>query len=263
MEVDYKNWMPKGMVIGTACGGITMLFLFFILKISTLLSNTGVKNILQMVLLLIAVILSIATIWMILMYRAFSYKGKRQMSRRIIEGIAAYVNVPDDGIGLDVGCGSGALTIACAKRNPRAKMIGADRWGKEYASFSQTLCENNARGEGVENVSFQKGDATKLPFEDEVFDAVTSNYVYHNIPSRDRQAILLETLRTLKKGGSFAIHDIMSKEKYKDMESFAKKLKEMGYEEVKLVDTTKGMFMSHFEAVWMGLSGSKILMGRK
>ena len=95
------------------------------------------------------------------------------------------------------------------------------------------------------------------------FDAVTSNYVYHNIPTKDRQELLLETLRTLKKGGTFAIHDIMSKSKYGDMENFVKKLKDMGYEEVKLVDTTDGMFMSKWESTWMGLSGSAILVGRK
>ncbi|MCR5212849.1 MAG: class I SAM-dependent methyltransferase, partial [Eubacterium sp.] len=100
-------------------------------------------------------------------------------------------------------------------------------------------------------------------FDDETFDAVTSNYVYHNIPSRDRQAILLETLRTLKKGGTFAIHDIMSKGRYGDMQEFVKRLIDMGYEEVKLIDTTNGMFMSRFEALWMELSGSTILVGRK
>ena len=66
-----------------------------------------------------------------------------------------------------------------------------------------------------------------------------------------------------KKGGTFAIHDIMSNSKYGDMESFVKKLKDMGYEEVKLVDTTNGMFMSKWESTWMTLSGSAILMGRK
>ncbi len=200
---------------------------------------------------------------MFLLHRAFSYNGSRQMSKQIIDGVSAYVKIPDEGKGLDVGCGSGALTIACAKKNPNAQMVGIDRWGKEYASFSKTLCESNAEAEGAANVSFGQGDATKLGFEDETFDAVTSNYVYHNIPSRDRQAILLETLRTLKKGGTFAIHDIMSKSKYGDIQSFAKKLKDMGYEDVRLVDTTNGMFMSKFEATWMGLSGSTILMGKK
>ena len=45
---------------------------------------------------------------------------------------------------LDVGCGSGALTIAVAKNNPEAKGFGVDRWGKEYAAFSKALCGENA-----------------------------------------------------------------------------------------------------------------------
>ncbi|WP_022769880.1 MULTISPECIES: class I SAM-dependent methyltransferase [unclassified Butyrivibrio] len=254
MKPDYKNWVPNGMVYGFlgATGGALILTLIF-----------GVEGIVGKVLLVITIVLALMTLWMFLMHRAFSYNGSRQMSRQIIDGVSAYVKIPDGGKGLDVGCGSGALTIACAKKNPNAQMVGIDRWGKEYASFSKTLCESNAEAEGAANVSFGQGDATKLGFEDETFDAVTSNYVYHNIPSRDRQAILLETLRTLKKGGTFAIHDIMSKSKYGDIESFAKKLKDMGYEEVRLVDTTSGMFMNKFEATWMGLSGSTILMGKK
>ena len=168
-----------------------------------------------------------------------------------------------DSVFIDVGCGSGALAIAIAKRNPRAEVTGIDRWGKEYASFNKLLCENNAKAEGVENVSFRQGDATHLDFPDETFDAVASNYVYHNIPSKDRQAILLETLRTLKKGGTFAIHDIFSEAKYGDMQSFIKKLKDMGYERVELIDTTDGKFMTRNEAKWLALTGSALLVGRK
>lgn len=163
----------------------------------------------------------------------------------------------------ELGCGSGALTIACAKKNPNATMVGIDRWGKEYASFNKALCESNAKAEGVTNVSFRQGNALELDYPDETFDLVTSNYVYHNIPSRDRQAILLETLRTLKKGGTFAIHDIMSRSKYGDMEGFVKKLEMMGFEDVQLIKTGKGKFMEPGEAGWMGLSGSAILYGRK
>ena len=47
------------------------------------------------------------------------------------------------------------------------------------------------------------------------------------------------------------------------MQAFVKKLKEMGYEKVDLIDTTGGKFMKKSEAAWMGLSGSALLTGRK
>ena len=261
MKPDYKNWMPKGMVLTAVGGTAASLLLFIVFGLTGLVSGT-LKTVLFIVFLVGTVIGLIVSVWMALMYRAFSYNGKRQMSKQIIEGIAGYVALPDGGKGLDVGCGSGALAIACAKRNPNASFTGVDRWGKEYASFNKPLCENNANAEGVSNVSFQRGDATKLDFPDESFDAVTSNYVYHNIPG-DRQAYLLETLRVLKKGGTFALHDIFSKSKYGDMRAFVRKLKDMGYERVELIDTTDGLFMSKREATWMELSGSALLVGRK
>lgn len=68
--------------------------------------------------------------------------------------------------------------------------------------------------EGVCNATFQKGDATKLPFPDESFDAVTNNYVYHNLSGGDKQQLLPDILRVLKKGGTFAFHDFMSQSHY-------------------------------------------------
>lgn len=63
-----------------------------------------------------AVILTAIFLWMARMYRAFSYEGKRKLSKGVVEGLADYVEVPDNGSVLDVGCGSGALSIAVAKR---------------------------------------------------------------------------------------------------------------------------------------------------
>ncbi len=148
------------------------------------------------------------------------------------------------------------------KQNPKAEITGIDRWGKDYASFSKSLCESNAKAEGVTRITFRQGDATHLDFPDETFDAVVSNYVYHNIPG-NRQQYLLETLRTLKKGGTFALHDIFSRFKYGDMQAFMKKLRDMGYERVELIDTTDGRFMTKSEAIWMSLSGSALLVVRK
>ncbi len=263
MKPNYKNWMPEGMVLGTLAGAVGCLGLSTVFGCTELIKAEPYKSIATGVFLAAGTAAGAAALWMALLYRAFSYDGKRQMSRQIIDGVAAYVSLPEGGVGLDVGCGSGALTIACAKRNPQARFIGIDRWGKEYASYNKPLCEANARAEGVSGVEFRQGNAIRLDFPDESFDAVMSNYVYHNIPGRDRQALLLETLRVLKKGGCFAIHDIFSKAKYGDMQSFVDLLRRMGYEKVELIDTTDGMFMSPAEAKWMALSGSALLVGRK
>ncbi len=254
MKPNYKNWMTKGMIWSFAAGTALALAMTLIIDVGWL----------KILLLIITLVLAAITIWTVLMYRAFSYDGKRQMSRQIIDGVAEYVKLPEGGRCLDVGCGSGALAIAVAKRNPQGTVTGIDRWGAEYASFSKKLCEDNSRAEGVaERTAFAQGDALKLDFLDEAFDAVTSNYVYHNIPSHNRQAILLETLRVLKKGGTFAIHDIFSKDKYGDMQSFVMKLKDLGYEQAKLIPTDNGRFISPWEAKWMALSGSALLVGKK
>ncbi|MCR4788180.1 MAG: class I SAM-dependent methyltransferase [Lachnospiraceae bacterium] len=263
MKADYKNWVPKGMVYGfTAVTGVLgagLVTSLILTKGASAPARIGLNAVLG----LATLACGCGTLWSVFAYNQFSYNGKRRMSKQIIDGTADNIKIPDGGTGLDVGCGSGALTIACAKRNPNAKMVGIDRWGKEYASFSKQLCENNSKAEGVSNTSFAQGDATHLDFEDETFDAVTSNYVYHNITGVDKQGLLLETLRVLKKGGTFAIHDIMSKGRYGDMQSFVKKLKDQGYEDVRLIHTDDGKFMSGKEAGWLGLSGSTLLVGKK
>ncbi|HBY32739.1 MAG TPA: SAM-dependent methyltransferase, partial [Clostridiales bacterium] len=153
MKPDYKNWMPKGMVMGSAIGAGVSILLLVIFGCTPLLPSGGVKTVLTIIFAVISVLMAVMTLWMFMMYRAFSYNGKRQMSRQIIESVAEYVHLPEMGYGLDVGCGSGALTIACAKRNPGASFIGIDRWGKEYASFNKALCVKNSRAEGVKNTN--------------------------------------------------------------------------------------------------------------
>lgn len=256
---DYKNWIPKWMFGAFTAGALISLILLIVFALAL---HGAVKVILVTIFALAFLLCAVSDIWSIFAYNKFSYDGKRKLSKSIIDGIADYVDLPDSGTALDIGCGSGALAIAVAKKNPNAKVVGCDRWGKEYKEFSKLLCAENAKAEGCKNITFQKGDATALPFEDESFDAVVSNYVYHNIPSTDRQEILLETLRTLKKGGTFALHDIFSKNKYGYMEPFVQKLHNMGYEKVELIDTAD-KFMSPKEAKLMMLSGSALLYGTK
>lgn len=260
---DYKNWMPLRLLFWM--GAVTLLSLSSFLLFGCF--GAGIHEWLRWVLGIVSgmafLVCGVATLLFAIMRKAFDYNGRRQLSRQIIHGVAGQVSLPDGGTGLDVGCGSGALTIACAKRNPAGRMIGVDTWGREYSSYSQALCQSNAAAEGVTNISFRKGNAVKLDFPDESFDAVTSNYVYHNIPSKDRRAILLETLRVLKKGGVFAIHDLFDPFHYGKMDPFLEKLKGLGFEHVELIDTTGKFFRSPREARRLFLGSSKLLFGRK
>ena len=261
---DYRNWVPVSL-LRNFIGGTIITFILFIIFAETELVFSGSLRIICGIILGIGVlILLFFSIMLSFMYRSFDYKGKRKLAKTIIEGVAQYVEIPDGGVGLDVGCGSGALTIACAKRNPKATMVGCDIWSGSYkVEFSKKICEDNAKAEGVSNVRFEEGNAVKLPFEDESFDMVTSNYVYHNIMGHNKQKLLLETLRVLKKGGVFVIHDLIKKSNYGDIEKFIEELKEEGYEDIKLIDTTNGMFVGHREAKFLSLAGSMLFIGRK
>ena len=263
-KADYKNWVPESLLKKLIFVSLAAFNLFIAFGVSDFVFSGRIRLICAIILGFATVILIFFASWMSFLYRAFDYNGKRKLAKIIIERTADYVKIPDGGVGLDVGCGSGALTIACAKKNPKATMVGCDIWSGSYKSeFSKKVCENNAKLEGLENVRFEEGNAVILPFEDQSFDAVTSNYVYHNIAGKNKQKLLLETFRVLKKGGVFVIHDLMSKSRYGDMNKFIEKLKKDGYQDVKLIDTTKGLFMTHKEAILLGLSGSTLLIGRK
>ena len=110
---------------------------------------------------------------------------------------------------------------------------------------------------------FVHGDANKLDFPDGSFDAVISNYVYHNIMGADKHALLLESLRVLKKGGVFVLHDNMKPQMYGDMNAFVEELKGMGFAEVQYVETAEKIFGSKQRAAMMMLGNSAMIVGRK
>ena len=182
---------------------------------------------------------------------------------RVHQVVLSHLDFDGQGQLLEVGCGSGALSIRAALTWPDAQITGMDYWGVAYG-YGQAMCEKNAESEGVGfRCAFRHGDANKLDFPDESFDAVVSNYVYHNVMGADKQALLLETLRVLKKGGVFALNDDMKPKMYGDMDAFVQKLRDMGYEDVRLIDTATEVFGSRRRAGMMMLGDSRMLVGRK
>ena len=252
----YGNWMsaPVFYMVGglLALAAVLAVLSFTVFRLTAL----GV------IFVIAAIILLVLLFWITWIRRQYAFGGGGMMER-VHQAVLSHLDYDGKGKLLDVGCGSGALSIRAALTWPETKVTGIDYWGAAYG-YGRAMCEKNAAGEGVGfRCTFQHGDANKLDFPDESFDAVVSNYVYHNIMGADKQALLLESLRVLKKGGVFALNDDMKPRMYGNMEAFAQKLRDMGYQEVRLIDTAKEAFGSRRRAAMMLLGDSRLLVGRK
>ena len=253
---DYGSWMSNPVFY--IIGGITALAVVLAILSFSVFHITALGVLFSVVTAALAALL----VWITWIRRQYAFGGGGIMEQ-VHRVVLSHLDYDGEGKILEVGCGSGALTIRSALTWPKAKVIGVDYWGAVY-NYSKALCEKNAASEGVASrCVFQHGDAKQLDFPDESFDVVISNYVYHNVMGADMQKLLLESLRVLKKGGVFALNDDMKQKMYGDMEDFAQKLRDMGYEEVRLVDTAQEAFGSHRRAAMMMLGSSRLLVGRK
>ena len=253
---DYGSWMSNPVFY--IYGALALLALLL-----SVLSFTAFGCTVLGVISAAAFVLLLALLgWMAWIRRQYAF-GKGGMMERVHQAVLSSLAFGGQGSVLEVGCGSGALSVRAALTWPGAQITGLDYWGAMY-NYSKALCEKNAASEGVgDRCTFVHGDANHLPFPDESFDAVISNYVYHNIMGADRQALLLESLRVLKKGGVFVLHDEMKPQMYGDMNAFAEKLRAMGFAEAEYVETAAPIFGSKRRAGLMMLGDSAMLVGRK
>lgn len=152
------------------------------------------------------------------------------------------------------------------KKFTDATLVGVDYWGTEW-SYAKEQCEKNAKAEGVDmRITFQKGDAGKLDFEDGSFDAAVSNFVFHEVRTQpDKRQVVREALRVVKKGGAFAFQDMFEqKALYGDMNEFVELLKKEGITEVHYIgNIDKTDLVPKFvTAPWM-ICGVGIIYGVK
>ena len=113
-------------------------------------------------------------------------------SRLVAPELVDFTNVPEDGLLLDVGSGTGALAFTLAERKPRVHVRGIDP-SEEYVAYA------NSRNRFPDRVAFETGDAQQLRLADRSFDASLSLLVFNFIP--DPLKALQEVRRVTKPGG--------------------------------------------------------------
>ena len=171
-------------------------------------------------------------------------------ARRIAENIAPLKR--ESATIIDLGTGSGILSIELNKLLPQVKIIGIDP-----SSEMLEIARKNADEAEISNYETRLGRAEEIPVESNSVDLVVSQFSFHEW--KGPQKGLLEIFRVLKPGGSFMLRDfnrdwfskwklslfkffiMMIGESYEDhlemfkftFEEIADLLKETGFDEIK------------------------------
>jgi ubiquinone/menaquinone biosynthesis C-methylase UbiE len=103
---------------------------------------------------------------------------------------------------LDLGCGTGAMTLPLKQAFPSALVTGLD-----LSPYMLAVAEDRSRLAGME-IDWQHGTATDLTqFEPGSFDLITAALLFHETPPETAQTILVQSYRLLAPGGQILILD--------------------------------------------------------
>lgn len=150
---------------------------------------------------------------------------------------------------LDVGCGTGTLAIAAARRAGESGIVH----GVDPSPELVARARKKARRAGVE-VAFTVASGEELSFADASFDVVLSTLVFHHLSHDALRASVAEIRRVLKPGGRMLAVDIGGPQDDKrtmhaprgghipfDLAGIASRLPRLGLEELESGPVESGM----------------------
>jgi len=114
--------------------------------------------------------------------------------KRLEETVAFSAGIKEKSVVLDVGCGVGGPTLHIAK------VTGCTIRGLNINAKQVGIATQRAKDLGLSSRAFfDHGDAMKMPYKDNTFDAITFFESTCHMP--DKQAFFRECFRVLKPGG--------------------------------------------------------------
>lgn len=102
---------------------------------------------------------------------------------------------------LEIGCGTGNLTLRVKRHRPTASVIGLD---PDQPALTNARRKADRRGLAVQ---FDHGYADELPYPDASQDRVLSSLMFHHLEEDGKTRALSEALRVLRPGGELHLLD--------------------------------------------------------
>ncbi|MBI2958169.1 MAG: class I SAM-dependent methyltransferase [Chloroflexi bacterium] len=122
------------------------------------------------------------------------FGGERRVRRAIVE----FADLHPGEQALDVGCGTGSLTVMLGERvGPGGRAVGVD--------LSAAMIGRASRKTRVPWVSFKMANTESLPFPDGSFDKAFLSFSIHEMPEAARANTLREIGRVLKASGGLFV----------------------------------------------------------
>lgn len=125
--------------------------------------------------------------------------GRDESWRRLV---ARELNIPPDGMVLDVAAGTGDIARRVALVYPGSRVVALDFCVEMMQAGRNKFEDSDGSGQSSslwERVGFVCGDAMVLPYADNTFDGVTTGFALRNV--LDIAQTLREMRRVLKPGG--------------------------------------------------------------
>lgn len=122
---------------------------------------------------------------------AVRYDGVNQSVDRLLPRLGG---VPAGSVILDIGCGTGNLTLRFPEVVSCTRIVGVD-----ISSRVLAIAKRHAQEARFDNFECLRANASNLPFGKGEFDAIVSNIVFHLVS--DKLGCLREILRVLKPSG--------------------------------------------------------------
>ena len=121
---------------------------------------------------------------------------------KVVERVLSEADPSPGTRAVDLGCGSGQVTLALAKRCE--SVLGVD-----VSDTMIALLLENAAQQGITNVEGRAVPIEHLGLAEGSVDLVVSNYALHHLRDRDKQAAVNEAFKWLRPGGKIVVGDMM------------------------------------------------------